>query len=644
MIGTTVGKYRIVDKLGRGGMGTVYKAVDQTLDREVAIKVLNPDLTDADVLKRFRGEAVTLARLNHSGIATIYELHHPQGDELLMVMEFVRGETFHELSDRLGPLAPPQAAHLCMQVLDALGHAHRGGVVHRDLKPANLMITEAGVVKVMDFGIARVLGSEHFTHGGYMMGTPAYMAPEQVLGREIDGRADLYSVGVVLYRLLSGHLPFKADTAISMVQMQISEAPTPLAVFRPDLPEWCTAIVDRALAKSPSDRFQSAEEFRAALIGAVTPQALGEMPTLATPTPPGLPLDLEMTVPHRTPTPMRSSSAIPVAAGNTVRPSTPVTSPVRAAVSAAPTPTNTPIPEKTTTVVLGQTHLMALAALLLIVAAGIAVLAFAAFRGAPSSSSPQAAAVESAAAPPSAAAPAPAPVDAIPVAAVLPPPASSPASATSTLLPPPKVAVPAGTVPSQPTAGERGVATAGAGSATKTAGQGTGTGVSPGGSPVGGRGTSTAATKESAVAATATPSPAPPVAPAPPVEPPVTFNQVRMLVTEGDRVREREGMMQLGDGRVSIVTSGGGAPILSLANTSLLGIFYSRSKQPRWRDASGQTVESKIDLGRMGFLRGDRNWVILLTSGEPVILRIEDSAMKTVLPALQERTGQKIQR
>jgi serine/threonine-protein kinase len=643
MIGITVGKYRIVDKLGRGGMGTVYKAVDQTLDREVAIKVLNPDLTDADVLKRFRGEAVTLARLNHPGIATIFELHHQQGDELLMVMEFVRGETFHELSDRLGPLAPPQAAHLCMQVLDALGHAHRGGVVHRDLKPANLMITEAGVVKVMDFGIARVLGSEHFTHGGYMMGTPAYMAPEQVLGREIDGRADLYSVGVVLFRLLSGHLPFKADTAISMVQMQISEAPTPLAVFRPDLPEWCTAIVDRALAKSPSDRFQSAEEFRAALIGAVTPQALGEMPTLATPAPPGLPLDLEMTVPHRTPTPMRTSSAIPVAAGNTVRPATPVTSPIRPAISAAPTPTNTPITEKTTTVVLGRTHLMALAALLVIVAAGIAVLAFAAFRGAPSSSSPQANAVERAAAPPSASSPAPAPADVTPVAAVPPPPATPPAAPTAP--PASKVTPPAGTVPSQPTAaGERGVATAGAGPGAKTAGRGTGTGVSAGGSPVGGRGTSTAPAKESAVPTTATPALAAPVAPAPPVEPPVTFNQVRMLVTEGDRVREREGMLQLGDGRVSIVTPGGGAPILSLANTSLHGIFYARSKQPRWRDASGQTVESKIDLGRLGFLRGERNWVILLTSGEPVILRIEDAALRTVLPALEERTGRTIQR
>ena len=126
--------------------------------------------------------------------------------------------------------------------------------------------------------------------------------------------------------------------------------------------------------------------------------------------------------------------------------------------------------------------------------------------------------------------------------------------------------------------------------------------------------------------------------------PPVTFNQVRMLVADGERVREREGMLQLGDGRVTIVAPGGAAPIMSLANSALTGIFYARSKQPKWRDASGQIVESKIDLGRMGFLRGERNWVILLTSGEPVILRIEDSALRTVLPALQERTGQKIQR
>ena len=189
-----------------------------------------------------------------------------------MVMEFVRGETVHELSERMGALAPPQAAHLAMQVLDALSHAHRAGVVHRDLKPANLMITEMGVVKVMDFGIARVLGTEHFTQGGYMMGTPAYMAPEQVLGGEIDGRADLYAVGVVLYRLLSGQLPFSADTAIAMVQKQVNDSPTPIAQFQPDLPGWCAKVLARALAKAPADRYQTADEFRtgAAVSGAAT--------------------------------------------------------------------------------------------------------------------------------------------------------------------------------------------------------------------------------------------------------------------------------------------------------------------------------------------------------------------------------------
>ena len=287
MIGKTVGKYRIVERLGRGGMGTVYKAIDETLDREVAIKVLNADLGDSDILKRFRAEAVTLARLNHPGIATLYELYRDD-TELLMVMEFVRGETVHELSERMGALAPPQAAHLAMQVLDALSHAHRAGVVHRDLKPANLMITELGIVKVMDFGIARVLGTEHFTQGGYMMGTPAYMAPEQVLGGDIDGRADLYAVGVVLYRLLSGQLPFSADTAIAMVQKQVNDSPIPIAQFQPDLPGWCAKVLTRALAKSPADRFQTADEFRTALLSAVQPQTLGELPTMATPTPSGV--------------------------------------------------------------------------------------------------------------------------------------------------------------------------------------------------------------------------------------------------------------------------------------------------------------------------------------------------------------------
>ncbi len=323
MVGKTVGKYRILERLGRGGMGTVYKALDETLDREVAIKVLNPEIGEPEVLKRFRAEAVSLARLNHPGIATLYELHRHE-DDLLMVMEFLRGETLQTLSERLGPLAPPQAAHLCIQVLDALAHAHRAGIVHRDLKPANVMVTDTGVVKVMDFGIARVIGTEHYTNAGYMMGTPAYMAPEQVLGHEIDGRADLYAVGVMFYRLLTRELPFRADTAIAMAQKHVSDPPTPLGTFRADLPPWCEAVITKALAKSPAERFQTAEEFRAAILAAVSPVTLGELPTMATP-----------------------AVAMPS------------------------------IERTTTTVVLGRAHLFALAALLVVLVLGIAALGFA---------------------------------------------------------------------------------------------------------------------------------------------------------------------------------------------------------------------------------------------------------------------------
>jgi serine/threonine protein kinase len=377
MIGKTVGKYRIVDRLGRGGMGTVYLAIDETLDREVAIKVLNPDLGDLEVLKRFRAEAVALARLNHPGIATIYELYR-QDDDLLMVMEFVRGETLQALSERLGMLAPPQAVHICLQILDALGHAHRAGVVHRDLKPANVMVTEDGLAKVMDFGIARMLGTEHFTHGGYMMGTPAYMAPEQVLGHEVDGRADLYSVGVVLYRLLSRELPFKADTAIAMVQKQIADLPTPLRTFRPDLPEWCGLVIERALAKRPDDRFPSAEEFRRSLLAAVRPQALSEMPTMMTPTPLGIPIDPELTRTYGS-GPLEAA----ISAGADRHETKVATSGTRraAAQEAAESASREARLERTTTtVVLGRTHLLTLAALLLVLAVGVVVLAFAALR------------------------------------------------------------------------------------------------------------------------------------------------------------------------------------------------------------------------------------------------------------------------
>lgn len=260
MVGETVGKYTIKELVGRGGMGTVYRALDTSLDREVAIKVMNSELNDPDVAARFRAEAMTVARLNHPGIATVHELFQHNG-MWLMVMEFVRGETFERVVERFGPMAPERAAALMSQALDALGYAHRMNVVHRDLKPANLMLTESGAVKIMDFGIARVGGSEHLTQVGFTMGTPAYMAPEQVLGHGVDQRADLYAMGLVFYRMTTGQSAFKGITPFTIAQSQVNDRPIPPHQVREGLPAWMGPLFDRALAKAPADRFQAADEF-----------------------------------------------------------------------------------------------------------------------------------------------------------------------------------------------------------------------------------------------------------------------------------------------------------------------------------------------------------------------------------------------
>ena len=269
MVGRKLGQYRLVEHLANGGMGSVYRAIDETLDREVAIKLFE----DFDDPERFRTEATTIARFNHPGIATIYELF--QAEHWVMVMEFIRGETLEQLLDRMGPLTVEHAADVCMQALTALAYSHQMGVIHRDLKPSNLMITTSGIVKIMDFGVARVMGSVHRTHAGFTMGTPAYMAPEQVKGETLDGRSDLYAMGVILYRLLTGRLPFDGKTPFALAHAHVSDTPQPVTRLNPLLPGWTEQILTRALAKSPDDRFQSADEFRLALRRSLTPLSRG---------------------------------------------------------------------------------------------------------------------------------------------------------------------------------------------------------------------------------------------------------------------------------------------------------------------------------------------------------------------------------
>jgi serine/threonine protein kinase len=577
MLGKTVGKYRILDRLGRGGMGIVYRALDETLDREVAIKVLNPDLGEAEVLKRFRAEAISLARLNHPGIATIYELHR-QDDDLLMVMEFVRGETLQALSERLGPLAPPQAADLCIHVLDALAHAHRAGIVHRDLKPANVMVSDTGVVKVMDFGIARMMGAEHYTHAGFMMGTPAYMAPEQVLGREIDRRADLYSVGVLFYRLLTRELPFQADNAIAMAQKQVAEAPTPLGTFRADLPPWCEAIIGKALAKSPAARFQTAEEFRAAILAAVRPVTLGELPTMATPTASSL---------------LRTADvSMPTGSGPRPAPPAPVS-------DTAPTPS---VERSGTTVVLGRGHLFALAALLVVLVLGIGALGVAVLKRA-----------------------------GVPQLTTSPPPAVVPAPPGHDRGPhQQQPTVPGATAARETPPAPRPSATA----ATQTAV--TATEITP-----------AAKAKLSTGRGDGTPrsEPAPPTAPAAaPALPPLTFKDVKMLVPDGKTRRERDAVLTLAGDRLSLLDKSTQAELLSLPYSSIAQSFYSLSRQPKWKGPDGKDVSVSVDLGKMGFFRSDRNWVIFTTQGDPVFISFEDRELKAAVRAIEERTGVKIRR
>jgi serine/threonine-protein kinase len=266
MIGQVVGNYKILEALGEGGVGMVYKGVDTMLDREVAIKVLRPELArQTSVVERFRSEAVTLAKLSHPNIATLYSLFR-HGDHLFMVLEYIKGETLDHLLYRRGKIPTDEAIPYFCQALEGINYAHQRGIIHRDIKPGNMMLAEDGILKVLDFGIARLLGTNRMTRIGNVIGTLEYMSPEQVKGLETDARSDVYGLGIMLYEMLTGKLPFESENDFELMKMQTEQMPVLPRQLNPEIPSEVEAAIMKAVAKNPDDRFDSAGDFLEAFL------------------------------------------------------------------------------------------------------------------------------------------------------------------------------------------------------------------------------------------------------------------------------------------------------------------------------------------------------------------------------------------
>jgi serine/threonine-protein kinase len=616
---TTIGKYRVEAQIGRGATGVVYKATDPTLNREVAIKVLRPDAADAETLRRFRTEAAILARLNHPDIATIYELVQTDA-ELFMVMELVAGESLEAVAERSGRLPVDTAAYLIDRVLSALSHAHEVGIVHRDLKPANVMVTRAGSVKLMDFGIARVYAGERITLHGSMMGTPGYMAPEQILGNPVDARADVYAVGAMFYRLLAGAVPFAGDSAVAVIQRQISEPVAPIRTLAADVPEAYDEIVARAMAKAPDDRFQTAHEFR---------QALGGISgTLKT-------IDLAKRFAQE----VEAPAASPVG-------------PLDEAFAAAQIEREVPLSLPPTAVLPGRRPRARWAVTAGIVAVAAVAGVLVGRRTKPIEPAPPApttpiasASTASASAPPAieGTAPVPQPIE-----------ASAPAGAPAQSQPPAFAPAVTGTTPANPVeAGSHTSAATEAGSprtAPAEAGS-NGPSAAEAASRTANPGESGPHRVAGAEAGSQTASPAPPIADKPPeAEPPpqpVKVFDAKLLSVVDAKARELEARLVLDDKLMTVAPADEvGKPLETVPYERVKSISYSVSRDPLWMSPRGpEPVVRRGGTLRLFGMSVPRHWVALRVGANTfVVLRLNESTAPALVSSLEERTGRHSQR
>ena len=269
LVGQIIGKYRIIERLGRGGMAEVYKGYDENLERFVAIKVMHPFLaSEEDFIRRFRREAKAMAALNHPNIVKVYDFD-TAGSRSYIVMEYLSQGTLKDKQEELArkgqQLSLVEALQIVLQITDALAFAHSRGMIHRDIKPPNIMFNDHGAAILSDFGIAKVASVQSFTQTGAMIGSPAYMSPEQGLGKPGDERSDIYSLGVLFYQLVTGRLPYAADTPLAVVLKHVNEPVPDPSALNPAIPAGIRSVITTAMAKDPDQRYATAKAMADAL-------------------------------------------------------------------------------------------------------------------------------------------------------------------------------------------------------------------------------------------------------------------------------------------------------------------------------------------------------------------------------------------